>query len=510
MLIRVKQAAIYIASFVFVLTLLLTAGTPVVFAQSQSANTPFNYQNVPANQDYDTFLRNIKETNRTGVPNIDSLYGAIVIDRVLNGTLYLLAGDTLSKDPNIRHQNAGLIGFAGSIMGGLYANPPASGIEYMADMATKARLISPTYAQTQSDIQGFNRLQPIRNLWQAMANLAYLMFVPIFIYVGLVIMLRQKMGQSVVAVQNALPKIAISLVLVFFSFAIVGLMIDLMNYFMLLTVNYFISQGFIKNDFIVGEESIINANLFSFVKDNFHIHSLAGAPADAIETLIKDIVGVPIIKNIIGDVFGKLAQLVFMIATLFVIFQTILTLIKAYISVVLMTILGPLLLAFNALPGQKTAGTWFRNILANLAVFPAVLLLLLFASIIGNVGSVVGDNKASLITKDGLSWIPPFIGPFAGSQTDTFTGILSFGAILLMPHMLKQVQEFFKAKSNLPGGLLTPVQNAAAPFMAGLSNTGKGIYQDTGLAEQQRDKATRRSTAEKEYRLPPKETTTSM
>ncbi len=58
-----------------------------------------------------------------------------------------------------------------------------------------------------------------RRVWWAMKStptsvdndIAYVFYIPIFVYIGIMIMLRQKIGDSLATVQTALPKIALSL-----------------------------------------------------------------------------------------------------------------------------------------------------------------------------------------------------------------------------------------------------------------------------------------------------------
>ncbi|MGI6443646.1 MAG: hypothetical protein ACOX06_01410 [Candidatus Dojkabacteria bacterium] len=65
-------------------------------------------------------------------------------------------------------------------------------------------------------------------LWSITRNIAYLFFVIAMIVIGFMIMFRNKIGgQVMVTVSNSIPRIIICLILVTFSFAISGIMLDL-------------------------------------------------------------------------------------------------------------------------------------------------------------------------------------------------------------------------------------------------------------------------------------------
>lgn len=65
-------------------------------------------------------------------------------------------------------------------------------------------------------------------LWGQSRNIAYMFFVVAMIVIGFMIMFRNKIGgQVLVSISNSIPQLIICLVLVTFSFAIAGLMLDI-------------------------------------------------------------------------------------------------------------------------------------------------------------------------------------------------------------------------------------------------------------------------------------------
>jgi len=80
-------------------------------------------------------------------------------------------------------------------------------------------------------ISGYSYLKDIIHLdriWKSSLNIVYLLSILVFIVVGFMIMFRKSLpGDTTVTVSKALPQLIISLVLATFSFAIVGIMMDI-------------------------------------------------------------------------------------------------------------------------------------------------------------------------------------------------------------------------------------------------------------------------------------------
>jgi hypothetical protein len=118
------------------------------------------------------------------------------------------------------------IGMTGLAFGAVYANPPASGVDYLAYLGEKINIVPQAYAQGGV---GFERMRHFLPVWEAFRNLAYAFLVIIIVFVGFAIMFRVKISpQAIISLQSALPKIILSLILITFSYAIVGFMIDIM------------------------------------------------------------------------------------------------------------------------------------------------------------------------------------------------------------------------------------------------------------------------------------------
>lgn len=154
----------------------------------------------------------------TGYDVINPEQGCLGIDYTTNKLGY--------APKNSDGQIGGLLGFSTNMISSLYTPPVTSGL-YVQYMAQNFGIGEKIYAA--SGDEGFNALESLRNIWVLMRNIAYLSFTIIFIIVGIAIMLRIKIDpRTVMSIQNQIPKIIIAIVLVTFSYAIVGVMIDLM------------------------------------------------------------------------------------------------------------------------------------------------------------------------------------------------------------------------------------------------------------------------------------------
>lgn len=121
-------------------------------------------------------------------------------------------------------QGGGAIGITARLIDNLFT-PPFHGGDYFRYLSENFGLVKKTYAQG----SGFSSLSPLMGLWSTFRNIVYLGFVVAFVFIGLAIMLRVKIDpRTVMTIENQIPKIIIGLILVTFSFAIAGFLIDLM------------------------------------------------------------------------------------------------------------------------------------------------------------------------------------------------------------------------------------------------------------------------------------------
>jgi len=139
-----------------------------------------------------------------------------------------LIGEACTDNPKDgdKNFNHSLFGFVTNLIVLPYANPPASGIYWAYSGLQNAGFVPKTYA---AEGIGFAAIKPFMNIWKVFRDISYMLLVLVLIAIGFMIMFRAKINpQTVISVENSLPKIVVALLLITFSFPIAGFLIDLM------------------------------------------------------------------------------------------------------------------------------------------------------------------------------------------------------------------------------------------------------------------------------------------
>lgn len=323
--------------------------------------------------------------------------------------------------------------------------PPASSRDYIAYMGGKLRIPgTPAPAYAAGPGRGFNELAPILPIWTVMRNLAYLVFAIIFIVVGLMIMFRVKIDPKTAAnLQNSLPKIIFALVMVTFSYAIAGFLIDIM--YVLLSLILAIARAVATPNGVNLPNiatSILNGSIWSLIFKGDFLNLAKTSAFSAIRSIVASILGDPgavsvqnvlTAQNIAAIPVGVFAFLLIATALLVAVFRTWLALLGAYAQIILAIIFSPVWLMFDAIPGQNQFGKWSRGLLANLMAFPTVFAMIMIAEWIIAMG-------AANVNQTGF--VPPLIG---GSNFAGMASLVGLGIILTIPATVKIVQEALKA-----------------------------------------------------------------
>jgi len=403
-----------------------------------------------------------------------------VIDYILEGLTVKMIGATDDKG-NLLSQGA--VGTTIQAMSYLYLNKPVSSVRYIADLKQNIGIVKPAYAQ----VTGWVAMEPILPLWKLMRNVCYVFFVVIFVVVGFMIMFRNKIdNQTIASIQNSLPRIIIALILVTFSYAIAGLIIDINEIALGLIISIFRSQ-WAKNlpDLVVILQQIPAAIIGKPPTNVANIFTLIGPlikSSDQMVAALQDLLSVmPVVGGIFSTPFLGSAVVSFVIG--FAIFgamiRTFFTLIGAYVTIVILTITSPFAFLVGALPGNgKAASSWFKSLLSNVLIFPATFLLLLLAVIfVTPPGGTMSDFPWSIATINPLptafKWYPVPLGIFWGKDTAGnlvslpffINYLLAFGIILILPktaEVIKSVVEGEKGPNvsgELQGGLSSGLKN---------------------------------------------------
>jgi len=393
-------------------------------------------------------------------------------------------------------KDGGAIGKVGSVIAYMVGHPPASTSEYLADLGSSLGLpVKSVYAQG----VGWQALRPILPIWKAFRNISYIAFVIIFVAIGFMIMFRAKINpQTVVSIQAALPKIIVTLLLVTFSYAIAGLMIDLIYIVIYLMVAILQLGGLITNN---GGQNVIdillNKNPFTivFMKNGSDI--FVQAPGEALQKLIEGMFGNWFEETALGDIFGGLAKLVLGIAILFSLFKLFFSLLLCYLSIVLSIIFAPFNLLFNALPSSAAFTSWIKNLFANVIVFPAVAgLFLIGAVLIGPRNNAPCGDKNNMWcvasgvgfypqARDNPVWVPPFLSlgdEGGGGDVNTFQALIALGLIMMAPSVVTMIKKALKVEGSGFGGAIVGGIMAGPKFIGAVPQVGWNLATQLGYA----------------------------
>lgn len=373
---------------------------------------------------------------------------------------------------------SGAIGTTSQLIGIVINTAPASGIEYFADIGRNFGIVKSAHAQG----LGFTQLSRLLPIWKASRNLAYFFFVIVFMGIGIAIMFRLKIDpKTVISIQNAIPKLIISLIFITFSYAIAGLIIDL--------VAVIINLGVLALSAVpgIGNLKATQNNFFHLDFGNAMRHvtstlvtdSLALLTGNALASLaiigavgagIGAIMGGPpgIVIGGVGSVGGTLGLLflIFGIISLFLMIKLLFKLINIYVSIIILIITAPFIIMLAAFPGSKMGfGSWFFNLLKKVLVFPAISLAILVAILIGK--------------QTGPMWTPPVLNASGAG----LMALVSMGMLLVLNKIPDILESAFAGKP-FPYG--TAIGEALAPgpvkFIGGIGKDAvkKGVV---GYAE---------------------------
>ena len=371
------------------------------------------------------------------------------------------SGKTIANIPSKPIAGKGIVGQLGNAIGLAYQTPPVSFTNYLADIKQnieKRGLVKPAYAQGAG--YGFNNLMPIIDIWRAFRNVAYFVFILVFVLYGFMIMFRMKINaQNVATFQSAIPKIVLTLILITFAYAIAGFMIDLMYVVFNLILSVFASSGMISVDNWFNSKVIKLASGQGGIFPSF-IFSIATAIFFVPSSLINVFTNLPGAASLVIDLFltatglGLIVRIIILIAIGYSYVKLIFKLFEAYIAVIIQVIFSPIILLQDVLPGSDAFGGWLRNITANLSVFPVTMVMFLL-SYIFMVQPFTSQFGASL---SGLTGVNPLQGadglavPLIGTSTyigawtnsESILAVIGFFIILMASKYVDMVRDALK------------------------------------------------------------------
>lgn len=398
------------------------------------------------------------------------------------------SGQCLGIDPKTNkvgfvENGGGAIGLMTDAITMLYT-PPAHVSDYTKTLARNFGVVKT--AQAQELGTGFQGLSPLLPIWTVMRDLVYLLFVLLFIIIGFAIMLRIHIDpRTVMTVQNQIPKIIIGLLLVTFSFAIAGFLIDIMYTSIYLAGNALASTDPGISQTVVSDLAR-SSNTFSAAGKIGGLNEIVSEPASSIggfmipifdNTVGRAIIGTLMgaggavggaflggpIGLLIGGVLGGLlgagigpqviqgltfliAYLVILIAVIWALFRLWFSLMSAYIFLLLDVVTSPFWIFGGLIPGASMGfGLWIRDLISNLAAFPAAIIMFLLGKIMMDMFSAPNSAFFS----------PPMVG-LVSSQASNLGPLIGLGFILLTPNVVTMTKSALKA----PKFDTTPIRQA--------------------------------------------------
>jgi hypothetical protein len=381
----------------------------------------------------------------------------------LQDTMYNVTNMIICTDNDVCGTRPTALGAIASVIGTMYANPPASGLAYTRHVLQNAGLLAkPAHAQG----IGFAGFSPLLDLWQATRNIAYTAIILIMVVIGFMVIFRMKIDpKTVVSIQAAIPKIVLTLVIITFSYAIVGFLVDVM-YLVMGILIYVVAQanpawvsrvGDFQQHFMSAGLFELGGKVFSVGFSTLDDFFKSGLNAIGATSVLGSIIGA-VTTTVASGPIGWTGALIGFVAlptllVFIIVLGLLLTWIKlamillnSYIQILLALVLGPIQLLTEAIPGKSSFGQWIMNILANLIVFPATTVLLMFAEFLAtlNTGQWPTSPNSSAIWTPPMTYVP---------GTGTFPAFLALGMIFLMPTLVMQIKKSFAPKPIMP---LTP------------------------------------------------------
>jgi hypothetical protein len=359
-----------------------------------------------------------------------------------------------------------------TLLGAVFQDRSLSGVTYFKHAIQKWHLVPEVQAQ---EGVGFDSFKIIGDLWKITRNLSYLFFVIIAIIFSFMIMFRVKISpQVVISVQSALPKIIMAVILVTFSFAIAGFMVDLMYVFIGIVSIAFASGNLIETpllffNFINGQVPIVRDGVFTiFIYSGIYIILFMGAIFMSFIAALASFSTSGSIVSLLLFVF-VIILLVILVVNLF---KTIFMLYKNLAQVYLAVIIGPLQITMGTIFPGGGIGPWLKGLMSKLLVFPltGILYFISFKFLIKSVQissyATITENIAQAyleqvsihffrgftvgalldnVTGLGELWAPPMLGNAASSSGIAFI-LMSLTCIMIIPKIDKAISSFMAGK----------------------------------------------------------------
>lgn len=379
---------------------------------------------------------------------INSTSNAEVLNCILKSSSNLAScKDLISTriEPNIAastEKNQG-----SSLLSQVFEERSFSGISYIKNTANNFSLVPTAHAQSTGF--GFDALVPIQDMWRASRDMAFGLFVVVAIVFSFMIMFRVKISpQVIISVQSSIPKLIISLVLVTFSYAIAGLLIDLM--YVVYGIISVMGTGFVPSG------TATPAGVFAFLTRGELGMSNAGGPdlgafglfalycilfpmvflwilVSTLGILVSAVVvAIPIlvIGGTLGSVMGWIGIAILAIVIIMTIWngiKIIWSLMKAFANILLLTIFAPIQIVAGTIIPNLGFGSWIKSFVSNLAVFIVTSVLFLFAYVFLTIAFSLPSNLDAWSDLSVALWGTALSNRFGADSTNGWPPLFESG-----------------------------------------------------------------------------------
>ena len=366
------------------------------------------------------------------------------------------------------------------LMASLYQKP-ASSVQYLAYVFNHSGLAKSAYAQgkgwsflTDTKIGGTSN-SVILTLWTTSRNVVYLLFIVIFVAIGFMIMFRSKLNpQTIVNLQLALPNIIVSLILVTFSFAICGFIIDFayLGHKLIEAVFFLPVDPRLKplsavvspstySD-IVEKVDIITALLYpkpggpiTSPWEGINVFSQFGDFIQKLGEKFLEMVG-----GTASNFFTSLVPLIFAFTLLGTALKILFALLTKYVSLILSTIFSPFVFLFTAFPG-KSEGTsnFLKTILSAALAFPATAFMFFLSAFFVKKSIGLELNSLPPLNKEGI--LAESASIWGGGGIDrVFEPLIALGILMAATQVSQAIDQMLGVKPGIAGAATPDVGNA--------------------------------------------------
>lgn len=376
-------------------------------------------------------------------------------------------------------------------------HPPSSGIAWVSNNLDSAGFIPKSYA---AQGVGFAGLSPFSQIWMLFRNLAYMILVVVVITIGFLIMFRRKVNaQTIVSLENSLPRIVIAFILITFSFPIAGFLIDLMYLTTFVVISFLASNTISPYDAIGIKGQVLNGG-FSLWDKVFAVgnywkvgDALLSIMPSGVNVMLRIVLGIgsffllsvmPVIGMVLQGTIIKgvatieglpqfmvhlisallllpilfflapvLFSIIFFLTGIFVFFRIFFLLFKNYIQIILLIIFAPVILMVEAIPGQKMFTKWLKLLISNLLAFPLTIGMILLSNIIVAIPSASASGSTA---GTGGNLVPLWTPPLLYSSftiPDAFSVLVGVGILFMIPNIIKSLKQFMGLKDGLLSGV---------------------------------------------------------